>query len=352
MKQTTYKILGVIPARSGSKSLPNKNIKMCNGKPLLAYSIEHAKQSKYINRIIISTDSPEYARIAGEYGAEIPFIRPQEISRDDSTDFEVFWHGLNFLKEKESYSPDILVHLRPTFPIRNPNDIDAMIKIAIENADIDSVRSVIPSPLTPYKMWHKKEDNVITPVAVCDLEEAYNAPRQILPVVYFQNACIDVIRTATILEKKSVTGDKISGYVQDFCFDIDSEYDFARAEFFLELYDKINVGEKLTLCFDIDGVIAEKTLNNDYSSAKPVNDVIKIIDEIFDNGHEIILHSARGSKTGIDWKDVTYAQLQKWGVKYNELHLGKPFADIYIDDRFMNMEDLSKISNLLRSNKK
>ena len=105
------KILALIPARSGSKSVVNKNIRKINGKPMMAYSIEHAKASKYINRIIVSTDSEEYAQIAREYGAETPFIRPAEYATDTALDIDVFAHALSFLKEKEDYVPDIIVQL-------------------------------------------------------------------------------------------------------------------------------------------------------------------------------------------------------------------------------------------------
>ena len=120
-------ILAVIPARSGSKSVKDKNIRKVNGKPMLAYSIEHAKGSKYINRIIVSTDSPVYANIAREYGAEVPFLRPAEYATDTALDYDVFYHCLSFLKEKEGYEADLVVQLRPTYPIRNVADIDHMI---------------------------------------------------------------------------------------------------------------------------------------------------------------------------------------------------------------------------------
>ena len=138
-------ILAIIPARSGSKSVPNKNIREICGKPMLAYSIEHALSSKYINRVILSTDSLEYKKIGLKYGAEVPFLRPFEYATDDATDFDVFNHALSYLKEKEGYIPDIVVQLRPTYPIRNVVDIDNMIKILINNLDIDSVKEITDS---------------------------------------------------------------------------------------------------------------------------------------------------------------------------------------------------------------
>src|SRR4030042_3642677 len=123
-KDSNAKILAIVPARSGSKTVLDKNIRFIAGKPLLAPSIEHALASKLINRTIVSTDSPAYAEIAREYGAQVPFLRPTDISQDTSTDLEVFIHALNWLREQEGYVPDICVHLRPTYPIRNVDDID------------------------------------------------------------------------------------------------------------------------------------------------------------------------------------------------------------------------------------
>jgi len=214
-------ILALIPARSGSKSIKNKNIRKICGKPLLAYSISHAIDSYYINRVIVSTDSLKYAKIARAFGAETPFIRPNIISNDQSYDLEVFDHALDWLLRHENYVPEICVHLRPTYPIRDINDIDKMIEILINNPKIDSVRSIALSPETPYKMWFRKEDGLLNPLIECEIPEAYNKPRQILPTTYLQNACIDVIRTSTIINKKSMTGDTIYGYIMEHNWDID-----------------------------------------------------------------------------------------------------------------------------------
>jgi CMP-N-acetylneuraminic acid synthetase len=222
-------VLAIIPARSGSKSIKDKNIRKINGKPLMAYSIDHAIESKQINRVIVSTDSAKYAKVAKSFGAEVPFLRPQEISGDLSTDIEVFIHALNWLKINENYSPDICVHLRPTYPIRNVQDIDSMIDILINNSNLDSVRSVAISPETPFKMWFRDELGIIKPVIKTDITEAHNQPRQSLPVTYLQNACIDIIRTKTILEKKSMTGDNIFGYIMDHNWDIDYSHQLKNA---------------------------------------------------------------------------------------------------------------------------
>ncbi len=148
-------VLALIPARQGSKSILHKNIRSIGGKPMLAYSIEHALAAKRVTRTIVSTDSPYYADIARSFGAEVPFLRPDAISQDHSTDLEVFAHALNWLREHENYVPDICVHLRPTYPVRNPADIDRMIEILESDPTLDAVRSVAESPETPYKIWFR-----------------------------------------------------------------------------------------------------------------------------------------------------------------------------------------------------
>lgn len=226
-------ILALIPARSGSKSIPDKNIRMVAGKPLLVHSIEHAHASHLIDRVIVSTDSPRYADIARAAGAEVPFLRPAALSGDHSTDLEVFTHALQWLEEHEHALPEACVHLRPTFPIRSVADIDAVLRVLLENPAYDSVRSIVPAPHTPFKMWFKGEDNLLRPVVQSQFRDAHNLPRQLLPQAYLQNACIDVVRTSVILEKRSMTGDTIYGYRMAQNFDIDTEGDIARLEAFL-----------------------------------------------------------------------------------------------------------------------
>lgn len=330
-------ILAIIPARSGSKSVPHKNIRPINGKPMLAYSIEHGKESKYINRIILSTDSKEYAEIGQQYGAEVPFLRPAQYATDTALDIEVFYHCLDFLQENEGYRADIVVQLRPTYPIRSVKDIDAMIEVLIKNKDIDSVRSIAPAKEIPYKMWHKGEDGIITPV-MKDIKECYNMPRQELPKIYYQNACIDAVRGDVILDNYSMSGNKIYGYEMDKNYDIDTEEEFALAE----LYMNITSGNK-RFVFDIDGVIAELEKDNDYSKSLPNKPMINVINKLYELGNEIILFTARGYVTGIDWCDITKEQLEKWGVHYHELQFGKPNADYYIDDKMLLMEWLLEI---------
>lgn len=226
-------VLAIVPARSGSKSVVDKNIRLIDGKPMIAYSIEHALQSPSIDRVIVSTDSEEYAKIARTYGAETPFIRPAEYATDTSLDLDVFWHALTFLEKEEGYVPDIVVQLRPTYPIRRVEDIENMVHYLEENPDADSVRCVAPANEIPYKMWHMDEKTGRLSPLMKDIPECYNMPRQQLPKVYYQNACIDVFRSEVVTKKHSMTGDVIIGYEMDENFDIDTEEEFLRAKEYL-----------------------------------------------------------------------------------------------------------------------
>lgn len=223
-------VLALIPARSGSKGIPHKNVKPFRGKPLLAHSIEQARNCRLITRTIVSTDSAEYAAIAKEYGAEAPFLRPPEFATDLATDLQVFQHALEWLGKNENYRPELCVHLRPTHPLREPSDLEKMIQILIESPQADSIRSVAPAPETPFKMWFLGDDGFLKAAVQTEIREAYNMPRQALPQAYLQNASIDVVRTRVIREMSSMTGKKILGYVMAGNHDIDLPADFAAAE--------------------------------------------------------------------------------------------------------------------------
>ena len=214
------KILCLIPARSGSKSLPHKNIKLLNSKPLLAYSIEQAKNSKYDMRIIVTTDSHKYADIANKYGAETPFLRPIEISQDNSTDFEFIKHALEWLNKNESYYPDIILQLRPTQPGRKIKDIDKCLDLFIENYNnIDSLRTVVEIEKTPYKMYTIDRNKLIPKLIpmFSNFEgnnEPYNMGRQYLPKTYLHNGYIDILKPE-LIDRGMISGDNIYPYIMD-----------------------------------------------------------------------------------------------------------------------------------------
>ena len=225
------KILGLIPARGGSKHPPKKNIQLFRDRPLIAHTVDQGLQSETINRVIVSTDSEEIAQIARDAGAEVPFLRPAEISGDLATDFECFDHAVKWLDENEGYQPDILVQLRCTNPLRPTAMIDKAVRMLIDDPEADCLRAVIPVAHTPYKMWHM-HGPYLTPLLTCPgVPEAYNEPRQKLPPVFWQNGYLDVIRRETITEKRSMTGDKILAFLMsaEDDIDIDSQRDLDEA---------------------------------------------------------------------------------------------------------------------------
>ena len=233
-------ILAIIPARGGSKGVPRKNIKILAGRPLISYAIEEAKKSKYIKRIIVSTDDREISKVAKSYGAEVPFMRPVELAGDEVTDLPVFQHALKWLLEYENYRPDIIVHLRPTAPLRTAEHIDKGIKLLIES-DADAVRSVCPAPKHPCKMWRfvGKRIYPFLPETICG-KEAFNMNRQQLPPVFVQNGSVDIIKWETIMIKNSMTGEYIVGMLMDEkdSVNIDTEIDFLLAEILINMRKK------------------------------------------------------------------------------------------------------------------
>ena len=162
--EMTQNILALIPARGGSKGIPRKNTMMLGGKPLIAHSILQAKASQRINRVIVSTDDAEISEVANEWGAEVPFIRPAQYAQDLSPDIDVFRHALNWLKEYEGYEPDMVVHLRPTGPVRLVDLIDQAVDLLADHPEADAVRSVSPALQTPYKMWAMTTEGYLQPL--------------------------------------------------------------------------------------------------------------------------------------------------------------------------------------------
>ena len=228
------KILTIIPARSGSKGLPDKNIKTMVNKPLLAWSIEQARQSKYFNtkqmRVIVSTDSEKYRDIALKYGAEVPFLRPESISRDDSTDLMFITHSLNWLKDNENYIPDYILQLRPTQPCRPDGLIDECLDTFIDS-EYDSLRTVIPNEKSPYKMYTKNGEQLVPLFEeVNGLSEPFNIGRQYLPKTYLHNGYVDILKSEIIKQNK-ISG-KILAYEMEKTdnIDIDTQQDWIEAE--------------------------------------------------------------------------------------------------------------------------
>ncbi len=318
-------ILTLIPARGGSKGILRKNIRNFAGWPLVAWSIAAAKQSKLVTRVIVSTDAEEIAAVAREYGAETPFLRPAEFAQDKTTDLPVFEHALKWLEEVEGYKPGIIVQLRPTSPIRPPGMVDAAISILINHKDADCVRGVVPAAQNPHKMWRfSGDDKPMKPLlGVEGIAEPYNAPRQILPPIYWQTGHIDAIRVSTIAEKHSLTGDVIYPLMIDprYTVDIDTLPDWAKYEALVYSgLEMVSPGDRLRrkmpekikmIISDFDGVITDGRVWVDEKGKETVaasrSDSMRIR-ELRERGIEVMILSsevnpvvkARAKKMGID----------------------------------------------------
>ena len=225
------KIIALIPARSGSKGIIDKNIKLYKGKPLLWHSINIAKQSKYISKIYLSSDSEEYNKIGIEMGIKT-ILRPIEFAGDTSPDIDTFKH---FLREISNISdiPDIIIHLRPTYPNRSLQLLDECIEKFLNNMnEYDSLRTVIPINKCPYKMYHIENDILKPFINVYkDYLEPFNQARQIFPQTYLHNGCIDIVRTNMIQNNNMLSG-RILPFIMNESEDndIDDIKDFKKSE--------------------------------------------------------------------------------------------------------------------------
>jgi CMP-N,N'-diacetyllegionaminic acid synthase len=230
-------IYALIPARSGSQGIIDKNVLNLGGHPLLAFSILAAKKCSSIDRVIVSTDSEEYAEIALHYGAEVPFIRPKKISKNSSTDLEFFQHALKYFHEIENIVPEYFAHLRPTSPIRSPEIINKAINF-FSLSKFSALRSVHAMSESSYKTFEIENDKL---KKLCnggfDIEST-NLPRQSFPVTYNPNGYIDIIRTSMI-DNGLIHGDNVYAFVTKFTHDIDAQIDFDFLEFVISKNPKI-----------------------------------------------------------------------------------------------------------------
>lgn len=215
----------IIPARSGSKSISNKNITLLGGYPLLAYSIAAAKLSSKVHNIYVSTDSREYADIAKIYGAEVLYLRPRNISRDHSMDIDFFQYHIDFFNKNNLNLPDYFINLRPTTPLRESKIIDDAVNVFINDKTSTSLRSAHKVALTPYKMF-KRDGKHMRPFLTDDsIVESHSAARQLFDDAYVGNGYIDIVDPVQINEKNMLYGDNIFLYETDIVSDIDRSQD-------------------------------------------------------------------------------------------------------------------------------
>ena len=208
-------VLGLTLARGGSKGIPRKNIVDFNGKPLIAHSIEQALKSNLGGRVVVSTEDEEIAEISLKYGAEVPFLRPQELAEDHVLDLPVFVHAIKWLEEHENFQADLIIHLRPTAPYRKPEWIDEVVQLLKNNPSADSVRSVSEPDKHPFRIFEIDNQGYLDPIMKDRHPEPYLLRRQDLPKMFYYNCVIDVTRPETIFQKASMTGDRLLPFIMD-----------------------------------------------------------------------------------------------------------------------------------------
>lgn len=229
------KIIGVIPARGGSKGVPKKNIKNINGKPLIAWTIEAAHASKYLDEVIVSTDSEEIKEVAEQYGAKVPFMRPPELAQDTSTSMDVLFHSLQFMKESEGLDFDILMMLEPTSPLREVRDIDDSLEMLVSHGEARSIAGISyleggnPDFVVTLNegLMRSKNDFVVK-------------RRQDIDDYYFYEGTIYASYVDDLLERKSFYHELALGYVVPKwkSFEIDDMVDFSLIEHLLKEREK------------------------------------------------------------------------------------------------------------------
>jgi CMP-N,N'-diacetyllegionaminic acid synthase len=232
MNQATPSIVALIPARSGSKRVPDKNIRVLSGHPVIAYTIQAALQSGIFGAVIVSTDSRHYAEVARKYGAEVPYLRPEALSGDLSPDIEWVADVLGKLRA-EGREFDCFSLLRPTSPFRLPATIQRAWKSFLGEPGIDSLRAVEKCHEHPGKMWVVRGRRM-TPLLPLGPKEPpwHSSPYQVLPEVYIQNASLEIAWTRVVFEGHTIAGEALLPFFTEGFegFDVNRPFDWAYAE--------------------------------------------------------------------------------------------------------------------------
>ena len=232
------KTLALIPARAGSKGVPDKNIRLLGGYHLMAWTIAACKKAKLLDQIIVSTDSSVYATLAKKYNAEAPFLRPSEASNDYSTDYDFVIHALNWLALKGE-EPDYIVHMRPTTPLRNPVIIDQAIQTFIDNSEATALRSVQEMSESAYKTFEIDTNGLLKCFGNNTSLDVANNARQNFPKTFMANGYIDVLSTAFIRKTGLLHGNHVVPFITPVVTEVDTEDDFRSLEYQLVKAPKI-----------------------------------------------------------------------------------------------------------------
>lgn len=238
MKVKKGQIYAIIGARGGSKTIPKKNILDIGGYPLIAFSIAAGKMTPEVERVIVSTDSPEIAEVAKKFGADAPFLRPKEFATDTSIDRDFLVHALEWLLENEDSIPEYLLLLRPTSPLRDPQKISEAIAHIKKFPEATSLRSAHKIDLTPQKMYGLEGDYFTGLFPHDKRPEYHGLPRQAFPPTYKPDGYLDVLKSEFILNNAGAThGDKIIAFITPNTGDIDSMNDLKYVQKIIDEHD-------------------------------------------------------------------------------------------------------------------
>jgi CMP-N,N'-diacetyllegionaminic acid synthase len=341
------RILAVVPARGGSKGIPLKNLQAVAGRPLVALAGQVASAVHGIDRAVVSTDHLLIRDAARDAGLDAPFLRPPELSGDRIGDLDVLTHALHATEADDGTRYDVVLMLQPTAPTRRPEHVVATLNKLIDE-NLDSVWTVSPTDLKAHPLKQLTVD-AEGRMDYFDRRGAGIVARQELEPVYHRNGVAYALTRECLLEQRQLLGARAGAVVIDEPMaNIDSPDDLAKAQVLLAETSRSGGSARLTrqaqserpvrrLVVDIDGVLAAASADADYGKAEPMPANIAQLNALFDAGCEIVVYTARGSATGIDWAATTRAQLDSWGVRYHELRFGKPHADVYIDDRLLTL---------------
>jgi N-acylneuraminate cytidylyltransferase len=216
-------VLAVVPARGGSRGLPGKNLAAVGGRPLVTRAVEAALRARHVTRVVGTTDDPRIAAVMAEAGAEVPGLRPTALAGDDVPDAPVLLHVLDVLEAGGTYRPDIVVNVRPTAPLRLPQDVDGALETLCATPEATSVKAVAPAPRHPLKMWLLNERGLLEPFCACADCRAFpvDAARQCLPEAFQSTAIVDAVWADALRRTRQVHSGPVAAYVVEPARDVD-----------------------------------------------------------------------------------------------------------------------------------
>ena len=331
--------IAFIPVRGGSKSIPLKNIKLLAGKPLVYWTAAAANNAKCIDRVVIATDSDNIRHIVQQF-TDLEKIELYDRDAENATDTASTESVMLEYITKSNLAPDDNVFLiQATSPLLKSQHIDEM----FEKMSRDSADSALSCVRNKRFFWSSDGKSI-------NYDYHARPRRQDFDGILMENGACYINSVRNILHDKNRLSGKISVYEMPeyTATEIDEPDDFIIIEKLMAKYNKKALPTGKTFCFDIDGVLGKyadiKEMDGDYANNLPNQPIIDICNKLYDANNRIVLHTARGSGSGVDWLDKTRSQLERWGVHYHVLTFGKPAADFYIDDKGMSLEQLELFS--------